>query len=190
MAAAAAGSAADAMQKFPDGAHVRLRSRVHGGYLHADEDGAGVSLRWLRRRSANAAWRVQRIQHDGTTCVLLHSAAYGRYLAASPDPAPPGHRGLCVVQGAYGEEGVDPVLWKPVGSGHAGYVLLRHVSYRLLRANGRYRLWHAGVSLDDFDNQSTMMHWKVEFIPPRPGPPALVPPTEVSSASPLRHSSH
>jgi len=191
MAAAAAGSAADAMQKFPDGAHVRLRSRVHGGYLHADEDGAGVSLRWLRRRSANAAWRVQRILHDGTNCVLLHSAAYGRYLAASPDPAPPGHRGHRVVQGDYGEEeGVDPVLWKPVGSGHAGYVLLRHVSYRLLRANGRYRRWHAGVSVDDFDNQSTMMHWKVEFIPPRPGPPALVPPTQVSSASPLRHSSH
>ncbi|XP_039841551.1 uncharacterized protein LOC120701802 [Panicum virgatum] len=179
--AAAAGPAADAMQKFPDGAHVRLRSRVHGGYLHADEDGAGISLRWLRRRSANAAWRVQRILHDGTNCVLLHSAAYGRYLAASPDPAPPGHRGHRVVQGDYGEEeGVDPVLWKPVGSGHAGYVLLRHVSYRLLRANGRYRRWHAGVSVDDFDNQSTMMHWKVEVIPPRPGPPVLVPPPRIN----------
>ncbi|CAL5044432.1 unnamed protein product [Urochloa decumbens] len=157
--AAAAAPAPDAMQQFPEGAHVRLRSRVHGGYLHADEDG--------------------RILHDGATCVLLHSAAYGRYLAASPEPAPPGHRGHRVVQGEHGEHGVDPILWKPVGSGHAGYVLLRHVSYRLLRANGRYRLWHAGVSVDDFDNQSTMMHWKVEAIPPRSAPPALPPPAPV-----------
>ena len=33
------------MELFPDGIHVRLRSRVHGTYLHADEDGVGVSLR-------------------------------------------------------------------------------------------------------------------------------------------------
>ncbi|CAL5051216.1 unnamed protein product [Urochloa decumbens] len=178
----AAAPAPDAMQQFPEGAHVRLRSRVHGGYLHADEDGVGVSLRWRRRGrgSVGAAWRVERILHDGATCVLLHSAAYGRYLAASPEPAPPGHRGHRVVQGEHGEHGVDPILWKPVGSGHAGYVLLRHVSYRLLRANGRYRLWHAGVSVDDFDNQSTMMHWKVEAIPPRSAPPALPPPAPIN----------
>jgi len=185
--AAAAGPAADAMQKFPDGAHVRLRSRVHGGYLHADEDGAGISLRWLRRRSANAAWRVQRILHDGTNCVLLHSAAYGRYLAASPDPAPPGHRGHRVVQGDYGEEeGVDPVLWKPVGSGHAGYVLLRHVYNGNLRANGRFCFWNnSGVSLDYyFGTRSTMRHWRVEVVPPRPqGAPDLPHPTRVSSPS-------
>ncbi|CAL5046171.1 unnamed protein product [Urochloa decumbens] len=182
----AAAPAPDAMQQFPEGAHVRLRSRVHGGYLHADEDGVGVSLRWRRRGrgSVGAAWRVERILHDGATCVLLHSAAYGRYLAASPEPAPPGHRGHRVVQGEHGEHGVDPILWKPVGSGHAGYVLLRHVSYRLLRANGRYRLWHAGVSVDDFDNQSTMMHWKVEAIPPRSAPPALPPPAPVSPPCP------
>jgi hypothetical protein len=179
--------APDAMQQFPERAHVRLRSRVHGGYLHADEDGAGVSLRWRRRGSLHAAWQVHRVLHDGTTCVLLHSAAYGRYLAVSPDPPPPGHRGRHrVVQGEYGEQGVDPILWKPVGSGHAGgYVLLRHVSYRLLRANGRYRFWLAGVSVDDFDNQSMMMHWKVEAIPPRPAPPVLPPPTPVSSPSPF-----
>ncbi|CAN6356072.1 unnamed protein product [Urochloa humidicola] len=68
------------MQQFPEGAHVRLRSRVHGEYLHADEDGVWVSLR--RRRSVCAAWRVERVLLDGATCVLLHSAAYGRYLAA------------------------------------------------------------------------------------------------------------
>ncbi|CAN6172640.1 unnamed protein product [Urochloa humidicola] len=100
--------------------------------------------------------------------------------ATSPDPAPPGHRGHRVVQGEHGENGVDPILWKPVGSGHAGYVLLRHVSYRLLRANGRYRRWLAGVTVDDFDNQSTMMHWRVEAIPPRPAPRALPPPAPIN----------
>ncbi|TKW20082.1 hypothetical protein SEVIR_4G061700v4 [Setaria viridis] len=178
-AAAAAALAPDAMQQFPEGAHVRLRSRVHGGYLHAGEDGVGVSLSWGRRSSMNAAWQVHRMTIDGTTYVLLHSAAYGRYLAASPHPAPPGHRGHSVVQGDYGEQGVNPILWKPVGSGHAGYVLLRHVSYRFLPANGRYRLWLSGAPVDDFDNQSTMMDWKVEAIPPRPAPPVLPPPTPI-----------
>nr|CAB3469772.1 unnamed protein product [Digitaria exilis] len=186
MAAAAADAAAvavagppDAMQQFPEGAHVRLQSHVHGGWLHADKDGEGVSLRWGRRGSMGAAWRVEHILHDGTTCVLLQSAAYGRYLEASPHPAPPGHLGHRVVQGERGEQDMDPFLWKPVGSGHDGYVFLRHVSYRLLRANGRYQRWHDGVSVDDFDNQSTMMLWKVEAIPPRPTPPALPAPTPI-----------
>jgi hypothetical protein len=170
------------MEQFPDGAHVRLRSRVHGGYLHADEDGMGVSLRRWRRRTMNAAWTVHRILQDGSTSVLLHSAAYGRYLAASNDPAPPGHIGLRVDLGDYDQD-VDPILWKVVGSGDAGYVLLRHVSNRLLRANGRYRLWLSGVSVDDVDNQSTMMHWKVETIPTSPNPPALAR-TPVSSPVP------
>ncbi|WVZ82405.1 hypothetical protein U9M48_029671 [Paspalum notatum var. saurae] len=173
------------MDQFPEGAHVRLRSRVHGGYLHADEDGEGVSLRWGRRASMNSAWQVHRTMHDGTTCVLLHGAAYGRYLAASPRPAPPGHRGHRVVQADYDEVGAgeDALLWKGVGSGYAGFVLLRHVSYRLLRANGRYRLWNAAASLDDADNVSTMMHWAVEAIPPRPQPPALPPPTPATRGS-------
>jgi hypothetical protein len=170
------------MEQFPDGAHVRLRSRVHGGYLHADEDGMGVSLRRWRRRTMNAAWKVHRIMQDGSTSVLLHSAAYGRYLAASNDAAPPGHIGLRVDLGDY-EQDVDPILWKVVGAGDAGYVLLRHVSNRLLRANGRYRLWLSGVSVDDVDNQSTMMHWKVETIPTSPNPPALAR-TPVSSHVP------
>lgn len=171
------------MEQFPDGAHVRLRSRVHAGYLHADEDGVGVSLRRWRRRSMNVAWKVHRILHDGSTSVLLHSAAYGRYLAASHDPAPPGHLGLRVDLGDYDQD-VDPILWKAVGSGDAGYVLLRHVSNRLLRANrSRFWFWHSSVSVDDFDNQSTMMHWMVEAFTPRPAPPVLRPSTPVSSPS-------
>uniref|UniRef100_A0A804LSJ1 DUF569 domain-containing protein n=1 Tax=Zea mays TaxID=4577 RepID=A0A804LSJ1_MAIZE len=81
---AAAAQVHDTLQQFPERAYVRLRSEVHGGYFHADEDGVGVSLRWRRHRSVHAVWQVQRILHDSTTYVLLHSATYGRYLAVSP----------------------------------------------------------------------------------------------------------
>jgi len=54
----------------------------------------GVSLRRWRRRMMNAAWTVHRILQDSSTSVLLHSAAYGRYLAATQDPVPPGHISL------------------------------------------------------------------------------------------------
>ncbi|CAO2141524.1 unnamed protein product, partial [Urochloa humidicola] len=129
---AATAPAPDAMQQFPEGAHVRLRICVHGGYLHTNEDGVRVSLR--RRGSVGAASRVERVLHDGATCVLLHSAAYGRYLAA-PGPAgpprPPRRPGRA-------RHGPHPVEARR--SGHTGYILLRHVSYHLLRANGRYHL--------------------------------------------------
>ncbi|RLN13467.1 hypothetical protein C2845_PM09G03650 [Panicum miliaceum] len=51
------------MEFFGDGAHVRLRNRMHGAYLHADEDGAHVSLS-PRRASLNTAWRVHRAAYD------------------------------------------------------------------------------------------------------------------------------
>uniref|UniRef100_A0A8I7B9J2 DUF569 domain-containing protein n=1 Tax=Hordeum vulgare subsp. vulgare TaxID=112509 RepID=A0A8I7B9J2_HORVV len=45
------------MEQFHHGQHVRLRSRELGTYLHAEEDGRGVSLHH-RRVSMNAAWAV------------------------------------------------------------------------------------------------------------------------------------
>ncbi|KAF8698152.1 hypothetical protein HU200_035667 [Digitaria exilis] len=158
-APASAAAPAGAMDLFPDRAHVRLRSRVRGGYLHADEDGVSVSLR-ARRASLNTAWQVHRVpRDDGVTYVLLHSAAYGW------------------------TPGQEDVLW--VAMRYGDHVRLRHVSYSLLRANGRYRRWLNGVSVDnDASNQSTMTHWRVEAIPPRAQPPALPLPTPVSSLFP------
>uniref|UniRef100_A0A453QRN3 DUF569 domain-containing protein n=1 Tax=Aegilops tauschii subsp. strangulata TaxID=200361 RepID=A0A453QRN3_AEGTS len=76
------------MEQFQDGHHVRLRSREHGMYLHANKDGRGVSLR-RPRASMNAAWAVHLYQDDDDAqYVLLHSAAYGGYLAAMDAPAP------------------------------------------------------------------------------------------------------
>ncbi|XP_066373287.1 uncharacterized protein [Miscanthus floridulus] len=61
-----------------------------------------------------------------------------------------------------------------VGKPDGGYVVVRHVSYRLLRANGRYYrlpLWNNAVSVDDVANYSKMMHWAVEAVPTSPTPP-------------------
>ncbi|XP_062178757.1 uncharacterized protein LOC133883441 [Phragmites australis] len=158
------------MEFFPDRIHVRLRSRVTGAYLHADEDGVRVSLRW-RRASLNTAWAVHRTVRDGITYVLLHGAAYGRYLALSPVPAP---HGLFAVQRDYSELELNAVMWLGVmAAGEVGnYVVVRHISNRVLRANGRFRRWDTAVTVDYFD-WSNMMHWRVEAIPPRPEPPLL-----------------
>ncbi|CAN6310353.1 unnamed protein product, partial [Urochloa humidicola] len=40
------------------------------------------------------------------------------------------------IDDSVGEHGVDPIMWKPVGFGHAGYVLLYH---RLLPPPPRQR---------------------------------------------------
>ena len=69
------------MELLRDGAVVRLRSRVRGTYLHANEDGLVVSLR-PRRASPNAAWVVRRVQRGGVAHLVLRGA-YGRYLALS-----------------------------------------------------------------------------------------------------------
>nr|CAB3469786.1 unnamed protein product [Digitaria exilis] len=161
------------MDLFHDRSHVWLWSRVRGGYLHADEDGVGVSLR-ARRASMNAAWQVHLVPgEDGVTYLLLHSAAYGRYLARTTAEAPPGHRGNAADLRLYTTPEQQDVLWVAVRNGN--HVRLRHVYNGLLRANGRYRRWLNGVSVDkDANTQSTMTHWTVEVIPPRDEPPALL----------------
>ncbi|XP_066369227.1 uncharacterized protein [Miscanthus floridulus] len=153
------------MEQFPDGAHVRLRSRVHGGggclYLHADEDGVGVSLRG-HRGSLSVAWRVHRVLHGGATRVLLYGAAYGRYLAVRPETAPPqGIRACHAVQCVYDAPEQDDVLWEAVEA-RGGDVLMRH---------HRYGLWY------DNGDPSKAMRWVIEAIPPRPEPPALPAPS-------------
>ncbi|CAD6337607.1 unnamed protein product [Miscanthus lutarioriparius] len=103
------------MEFFPDGMHLRLRNRKHGTYLHADEDGVYVSLS-LHRASLNTAWQVHRVLRDGgNEYVLLHSAAYGRYLALSPDQVSLVYVGHHAVQGVYESPEQDDVLWRPSG---------------------------------------------------------------------------
>nr|XP_034591625.1 uncharacterized protein LOC117853348 [Setaria viridis]TKW20093.1 hypothetical protein SEVIR_4G062800v2 [Setaria viridis] len=167
------------MELFPDEAHVRLRSRAHGTYLHAEEDGVGVTLR-LRRASLNQAWAVHRLARGGTSYVLLHGAAYGRYLAlVRDDDAQEGQdsarRACRAVQRVYDAPGQEDVLFEVVwAEDGSGDVLMRHCTF------GGWR---------NFNNQRTMMSWVVEAIPPREDPPELppvIPPLPVAIGGPVR----
>uniref|UniRef100_M8CPP2 Uncharacterized protein n=1 Tax=Aegilops tauschii TaxID=37682 RepID=M8CPP2_AEGTA len=181
------------MEQFQDGHHVRLRSRERGTYLHADDDGLGVSLHH-RRASMNTAWAVHIYQGDGNNqYVLLHSAAYGRYLGATDAPAPRGHSGRRGdAYGRYlgatdapaprGHSGrrveqcdYEPweemaIRWQVVRIGSGDDILLRQVAGRL-RANGKY------LSVDGFNSAGPMMHWVVERIPAREDTRRLAAPT-------------
>uniref|UniRef100_M8CZZ8 Uncharacterized protein n=1 Tax=Aegilops tauschii TaxID=37682 RepID=M8CZZ8_AEGTA len=102
------------MDRFQEGHHVRLRSRVQRNYLHAADDGESVTLSQLRA-SMNTAWAVHIYHGDDGPYLLLHSAAHGRYLAAMATPARLGHRGLRVELRDYDQPGVEAVMWQAVG---------------------------------------------------------------------------
>ncbi|KAJ1258192.1 hypothetical protein BS78_10G056200 [Paspalum vaginatum] len=165
------------MDLFADGAYVRLRSRVRGTHLHADDDGVGVSLRPLASVASplNAVWRVHLLVHQGTTFVLLHGAAYGRYIANSFLRSPHGHRGTRAIQLDHEGHNVGNLMWRVVevdGDDDRRYVRLRRHGYnRNLRANGRHRNWLTGVTVDtNHGRLTTMMHWEVEAVPMRSVP--------------------
>jgi hypothetical protein len=153
------------MEFFPDRAHLRLRNPVNSAYLYAMEDGVGITLR-RRSGTRNEAWAVHRVELNGANYVLLHSAAYGRYLAIVCEeaaPAPSSGQGagashICrVVQRAYDAPGQDDVLWEVrcVDDG-SGEVQMRNPTYG---ATGYY------------DGQKKWMRVMVEAIPPRADPP-------------------
>nr|CAB3467107.1 unnamed protein product [Digitaria exilis] len=158
---AGSSSSHEAMELFLDRAHLRLRSREEDTYLHADEDGWGVSGS-PHRASLNTAWVVHLLRHVGATYVLLHGAAYGRYLAlryqpepqlAPPQMQPQGHHlDYRTIQRVYDTPVQADVMWevRPAGDG-SGDVRLRHAMY------------HAFV----------MPLWIVEAIPARQLPPDL-----------------
>ncbi|XP_048539204.1 uncharacterized protein LOC125518386 [Triticum urartu] len=163
------------MEQFQDGHHVRLRSRERGTYLHADDDGLDVSLR-RNRASMNAAWAVHVYQGDGNNqYVLLHSAAYGRYLGATDAPARRGHSGRRVEQCDYEPWEEMAIRWQVVRIGSGDDILLRQAVAGRLRANGRY------LSVDAFNSVGPMMHWVVEQIPAREDTPHLAAPTRFAS---------
>lgn len=176
------------MDRFRDGMHVWLRSRVRGGYLSADEDGSGVSLTTpTRLGTPNAAWQVHRVEHGDTTYVLLRSAAYGRYLALSPCLSPSdhlhGHRGRDAVQSDYRHPEQLNIRWTAItAKDGSGDVLLRNLlNGCYLRANAKDGGWKTCACVTVDGGQNTMMHWTVQCIPRRPAPPPLPTPTTVSS---------
>ncbi|KQK19448.1 hypothetical protein BRADI_1g48311v3 [Brachypodium distachyon] len=129
---------------FLDGNHVRLRSLDLGTYLHAAADGINVRLD-PERASVNSAWVVHRYENPANMYLLLYSTAFGRYLSATNTLAPWGQRGYRVEQREFDEPEVYSIMWQVIGP--ANFVVLRHVSAGLLRANGRRRFnWNSGVT--------------------------------------------
>jgi hypothetical protein len=149
------------MEFFHDRTHVRMRSREDGTYLHADEDGWGVSMS-PHRASLNTAWAVHLLPnpHTGATYLLLHSAAYGRYLGVRFDYVDAPQQGhpvgiVRMVQCVYNTPLETDIIWQALGAEDGG----------------------GGVSLrqpvnPDPDEQLAL-HYTVEAIPPRPAPPQL-----------------
>ncbi|CAO2185740.1 unnamed protein product [Urochloa humidicola] len=142
------------MELLRDGALVRVRSRVAGAYLHADEVGEGVSLS-PSRASLRVAWEVRVAGRGGRVFVLLHGVARGRYLALGTDPDT-GRR--VVVQREHAAPGHPPSIWNAVSiwaEGERRYVVLRHLFHGLaLRAEGC-----AAAAVSAVEYPSPVLHW-------------------------------
>jgi hypothetical protein len=155
------------MEQFPDGAHVRLQSRIEGAYVYANEDGYGVSMS-PHGASLNAVWAVHRLVRRGTSYVLLHGAAYGRYLSITREDAPRGYGRI--VQRLYDDPRRRDFLWVPVEDEDGTGDVVMH--------NRRHGPWRR------FEHPDEEISWMVEAIPPRQDPPELPPAVPVSSPSP------
>ncbi|KAM3214606.1 hypothetical protein ACQJBY_066864 [Aegilops geniculata] len=159
------------MDQFHDGQHVRLRNRRRGRYVRAAADGVSVTLS-QRRASLNVAWAVH-VYHsaDGDgPYLLLHSAAYGRYLAATDMPLRRGHGRFRVEQRRYDQPEMRPIMWQAIGGGGGGGVMLRNVGGLHLSVRVR--------------GSRTMFYWAVEPIPAREAAPRLPPPLSFGQEEP------
>ncbi|KAL6624358.1 hypothetical protein ACP70R_031679 [Stipagrostis hirtigluma subsp. patula] len=172
------------MEAFDGVVFVRLRSYVRRSqYLAADVDGINVCLT-SQRGTYNTVWAVHRgASPDGDACVLLRSA-YGRYLFTTGEPARlgPSH-GFFAIQNNLVYNPTRPgFLWQPLR--RRSSIVLRNVTGRFLRANGRYCRWLrlATVALD---NGSNMMRWIVEKVPV-----AMTRPDSIDPIRQLVHRSH
>uniref|UniRef100_A0A0E0PTV7 DUF569 domain-containing protein n=1 Tax=Oryza rufipogon TaxID=4529 RepID=A0A0E0PTV7_ORYRU len=164
------------MERFQDRHHVWLRSREHGLYLHADlADGSSVYLHPYRA-TARAAWAVHVLHHFDGRMLMLHSAANGRYLAATTSP-------WAATAARFGLGGGNRVTlrdldrlpmfaagWFPIVSA-SGDVLLGHASDRFLRAIDRGD--GNGVTVEVSDSRRPNTPWVVEAIPPIESIPRL-----------------
>ncbi|XP_062209018.1 uncharacterized protein LOC133910745 [Phragmites australis] len=161
-------AATENIAPFEDGQYVRLVNRGRsGGYLFADDTGRGVSVD-LRRSMVNTVWAVQILRTARATHVLLRGA-YGRYLAVTRNEPPPGHVGFYVAQRNFDDPEDDYIEWW-TSPGKRGSILLLHGTaggLRALRANGRYRRWNRGVTVEavNLSRVTSMMEWEVQVVP-------------------------
>jgi len=117
--------------------------------------------------SLNAVWAVHRLVRSGTSYVLLHGAAYGRYLCITREDAPRGHGR--VIQRVYDDPERRDVLWEPFeAEDGSGVVVMRNRRYGPRRR---------------FEHPDEEISWMVEANPPRQDPPELPPAVPVRSPS-------
>uniref|UniRef100_A0A8I6YNC2 DUF569 domain-containing protein n=1 Tax=Hordeum vulgare subsp. vulgare TaxID=112509 RepID=A0A8I6YNC2_HORVV len=113
----------------------------------------------------NVAWAVHvyHAENGDGPYLLLHSAAYGRYLAATDTPLPRGPGHFRVEQRGHDQPGAGSAMWKVIAGGGVlpNDVRLRNVGGHYLRVHGSF---------------PAAFYWSVEPIPARDGAPRLPPP--------------
>ncbi|KAI4969831.1 hypothetical protein ZWY2020_000745 [Hordeum vulgare] len=165
------------MELFHDGQHVRLRSRGCGRYVLAADDGVSVALS-QHGASLDVAWAVH-VHHgaDGDgPYLLLHSAAYGRYLAATDMPLPREVSHFRIEQRRYDQPEFRPIMWQAIGCGGEEFpndVLLRNVGGL-----------HLSVRVPGSRIPTMMFYWTVEPVPARDAAPRLPPPLSFGQEEP------
>lgn len=174
--------AAAAMDLFPDGAHVRLRSGTRDResgiqmLLCADLDWEGIYAIPVQGTFASqgtvlsTVWRVRHRMMNGDNFLLLQGAAFGRYLAVSSSPPPPPLRGRAAVQRTFdNSHGVEALLWRPLRvHGHSKQIRLHHFRGHL-QANRRSSTYMVTVNPSFTDTHRRMTRWVVEAVALVPG---------------------
>uniref|UniRef100_A0A0E0A5N7 DUF569 domain-containing protein n=1 Tax=Oryza glumipatula TaxID=40148 RepID=A0A0E0A5N7_9ORYZ len=151
-----------AMGRFHDRHHLWLRSREHGTYLQADlDDGSTLSLHPCRA-AVRTAWTV----HTIGRMLALHSAANGRYLAATA-----ARFGLGGNRVILRDLDMFAAGWFPDMSASGDSIMLRHSSDQFLRAIDRGD--GNGVTVEVSASRRANAHWVVEAIPSTDSIPRL-----------------
>ena len=150
------------MGRFHDRHHVWLRSREHGTYLQADlDDGSTLSLHSCCE-AVRTAWTV----HTIGRMLALHSAANGRYLAATAE-----RFGLGGNRVILRDLDMFAAGWFPDMSASGDSIVLRHSSDQFLRAIDRGD--GNGVTVEVSASRRANAHWVVEAIPSTDSIPRL-----------------
>jgi hypothetical protein len=161
------------MGRFHDRHHVWLRSREHGTYLQADlDDGSTLSLHSCCE-AVRTAWTV----HTIGRMLALHSAANGRYLAATAE-----RFGLGGNRVILRDLDMFAAGWFPDMSASGDSIVLRHSSDQFLRAIDRGD--GNGVTVEVSASRRANAHWVVEAIPSTDSIPRL-PHIEVRALCPV-----
>ncbi|WVZ82414.1 hypothetical protein U9M48_029680 [Paspalum notatum var. saurae] len=169
------------MEFFNDRTHLSLWNSVDNGYLCAEEDGDQIAYSNSRAR-LNAAWTVHRVERYGTNYVLLHGAAYGRYLASMIDD----DGDIALFQRNYNDDTANAISWEIEAAGDSGDVHLVHCIHGAWSNLNQQNENDANEENENYaneenENKLVPVRWRVEafpprlYVPPLPEPEAALP---------------